>query len=687
MPERWVCRLFLTAVFFLAAARCDFAQGIYNGGFDRARKDMFPCGWRIWGVTPGRTDSSSGWFRVEKIKGTFPNNVLSMRFTPRGSSYIVTDPYESPVSCAGSKYVFTFRIRAQRAARVVFSVFSYKDIHDLTGFRQILAAECAAGPEWKQYSFTLEEGLDFFAASSKCLMAGFMKAEKGLREPVNVWADDVGLDRSWRKSYDRLLDFEETVPLPLKHRLKQGNKLSITIDSRKVIARAGRRAAGVSFHKVTGFTLHPFDDEGRYSLPFFLEMAIKDLRLPMTRFYGLGSERYSLEDAIDKAALMCEKAGIPQEFAVLELEDPAAQSMLPASRWAQCVRYSLEKGYKFRMWEVGNEPYSGYWDQKSVFKNPQEYISHIVEVSSAVRNEQPEALVGAAIAYNDLDWGNKILKRAAGWYDFIVGHYYSYADVRALSFEDVTLAANWKKLRDIMRIDALIKRYNGKKHVAQYDTEWGLHSMNGKSRKADREWRNANVVGAVHRAVRLIYYARENIVEGASSWSLLSHAAEQGFCVLASQTPAFRSWLYWLYFYFNRHVGEWVLDVRGRAPWYRPSAQAACARDMADMSGPQTPVLATLSEDAETIYIIIANGSMQSSYPAKIRIKGFTPGKARCVRLGGRASRIDGPPLLTKFSDAVSNAQADINGRVVSFELEPRSVMFLAIERGAQASA
>ena len=38
---------------------------------------------------------------------------------------------------------------------------------------------------------------------------------------------------------------------------------------------------------------------------------------------------------------------------------------------------------------------------------------------------------------------------------------------------------------------------------------------------ADFVMRNGNVVGLVHRAVRMIYYTREGMLKGASSWETL----------------------------------------------------------------------------------------------------------------------------------------------------------------------
>ena len=56
---------------------------------------------------------------------------------------------------------------------------------------------------------------------------------------------------------------------------------------------------------MAGWARLPFDRRGRYALPPELEEAIREMRLPMTRFYALGDESFGLEAAIDKAAELC----------------------------------------------------------------------------------------------------------------------------------------------------------------------------------------------------------------------------------------------------------------------------------------------------------------------------------------------------------------------------------------------
>ena len=98
--------------------------------------------------------------------------------------------------------------------------------------------------------------------------------------------------------------------------------------------------------------------------------------------------------------------------------------------------------------------------------------------------------------------------------------------------------------------------------------------------------------------------------------------------------------LYWLYYYFNRYVGEWALATDGTAPYYQPKQGR-----LWPVEGPLTPVLATLSTDERKIYLLIANGSWSHAVPCRIRLQNLqVSALAEGVVLTNE--HLDGPPLL-----------------------------------------
>jgi alpha-L-arabinofuranosidase len=370
-------------------------------------------------------------------------------------------------------------------------------------------------------------------------------------------------------------------------------------------------------------------------------------------------------------AELCRRVGVAQEHCVLEFEEQGASRKLSPEAWSRGVSHAIEKGYQFHYWEIANEPSSSLWGHGEAFPTPEAFISHFKAVSRAIRQADPKARVGIDINPEQVRWGNYLLKQLAGDYDLVAPHYYCGADVHKLPFEQIVLTENYRMLDRALTIKALLRAYNSNRPVYQYDTEWGMICGTPEGKDADYEDRNANIIGTLHRAVRLIYYAREDVLRGASGWQMLSRLNAQGFGILSQESPEKRFMLYWLYYYFNRHLGEWVLGIDGRAPYFQlTDAKAA-------FKGPLTPVLASLSRDGRELYLVIANGSWAKSVACRIGIENFTAHSAKGTLLSN--DKLDGKPLLEKKSDAVSDFPVNAIGKGTEFTLPPHAVVFITL--------
>lgn len=458
---------------------------------------------------------------------------------------------------------------------------------------------------------------------------------------------------------------------PAGSRFKPGKDLVISVDADKRLRKAQQEVGGVSFHRVAGWAKLPFDRQGRYVLPGELEEAIRQMHLPMTRFYALGDEPFGLEAAIDKAAQLCQRLGVSQATTALEFEIQGATSKLTPEAWAQGVRYRLQKGYQFRHWEITNKPYVSHPGQ--AFTTANAYLEHFLAVSRAIRQVHPEGRIGMSIAHRSPSWGNYLLKQAAGHYDFVVPHYYCFVDVQRSSFEDVVLSSNNMILDEILQVNALLRLYNPEREVWQYDTEWGMHSHGPHEERADLVRRNGNIFGMMHRAVRLIHYLREGMLRGASSWEMFTYQNAPGFGFLASDAPERRSMNYWLYHYFNRHVGPWVLSIDGTAPYYEAAVKKASAR------GALTPAVATLSADGTQLFLILANGSWTREIPCRIILKGFPPLRAQGSVLSD--SDPDNDPFLGRSDRLAHELALTVEGVELQAALPPHSVAFVTVDR------
>ena len=133
--------------------------------------------------------------------------------------------------------------------------------------------------------------------------------------------------------------------------------------------------------------------------------------------------------------------------------------------------------------------------------------------------------------------------------------------------------------------------------------------------------------------------------------------------------------LYWLYYYFNHHLGEWTLATDGVAPYYQPQQ----ATERAQFSGPLTPTLATLSKDEHEIYLVIANGSWTRAVPCRVRLRNFVAGSATGVVLTN--DNLGGSPLLDRKEDAVVGFPVVREGNDVTCTIPAHAVVFVTLER------
>lgn len=466
----------------------------------------------------------------------------------------------------------------------------------------------------------------------------------------------------------------ETEQVPL--RLEEGERVEISVDVGEALHKTNPRVGGVAMTSLSRWSegTMPFSMEtGEYSLPKPLEDAFIAMRLPTTRFFAITQEEPfdNLKDALDAVALFVDKIHIPQDRVILELENLSANSTYTPQEWADAVRHCLNQQYGFRFWEIGNEVYSSIWGSTGkAFPTPDDYIQHFIEVSKAIKAVQPEALVGISVPRSHRLWGDAVLEAAAGHYDFASPHFYGgFFNIDKAPFEEVVIDDNHMTLQKIVDMNRLLKDLNPGREIFIYDTEWGLHGLKQSDDpteapgKADFQPRNGNIMGTVYRAVRLVYYARENLLRGACGWKSLTRPANPGFATLYYTEPERRTMLYWLYYYFNRTLLENVAAISGTTPYHG--------------AHPLVPVVATRNADGTQVTLMLVNGSWERAFPASISLEDFTPEKHKAVILSH--DDLDAFPHLDKKSDFVNAFPVKVSGKALEFDLPAHSIVFIEI--------
>ena len=666
ISRKWAfCRLFFLVLLLPGTMTVAEETIVFRADFETPTPSRPPAGWAMWGAQ-GYKDPTN--FTCDERLPHSGAACFRIHHPANTRGYVVSAPEVSIRPERGTMLTATFWARSDRPGEAMFGWTAYRQIHPFVDAPSPGFFPIKVDQQWRQFRFVLHEGWDFFADDCRHLLLT-LKATGRDQEERTLWVDDVLVTQRRSPREGRLVDPDTLAYPPLEHHLLPGADLVLVVDPKRRLRETRREVGGVSFHRVAGWTNLPFDKKGSYALPPVLEEAVRELRLPMTRFYALGDEPFGLEAAIDNAASFLDRIGVSHAATPLEFEVQGATSKLSPEAWAAGVRHSLERGNAFRRWEIANEPYVG--RPGRAFPTADSYLDHFVKVGRAIREVDSQATIGLAINHRCPAWGNYLLKRAAGHYDFVVGHYYSFANVQRNSFEDVVLTGNYQILDEILKINALLHRYNPGRDVHQYDTEWGMHSSGPQGERADYVNRNANIYGMMHRAVRLIHYLREDILRGASSWEMFTFQRAPGFGLLAQDTPQRRSMNYWLYYYFNRHVGRWVLHLDGTAPYHEGSMGGRTYR------GPMTPAVATLSDDGRRIFLMLANGSWDRAVPCRIEVQGSPTRQARGVVLSHPDP--DGHPFLERHDEQGGDLQLSLDGAHLSTIIPPRSVVFLII--------
>ena len=651
------------------SARGGEGPSIFSDDFENASRQSPPPGWTMWGDPkfkvaadfirdPGCAHSGAASFRIQHPKDT------------RG--YIVLSPDRAILPKPAMIYTVSFWARADEPGKALFQWTAYKSIGPFEDAPSPGAHNFDVGGEWKEFTYSMREGIDLFADESRFLLLTFHAATKS-KEERTLWIDDVRVTERPDPYPVRLVNDSVLPHEALSHRLRPGDRLEFTLNPTERLGRATREVGGVSFHRVCGWTGQPYNKKGEFTLAPELESAVREMQLPMTRFYAVGVEPFGVEASLDKLVEVLRRVGVEQERCVVEFEEQGARAKLSPEEWARGVEYSLRRGYRFHHWEIANEPYSSMWGEGGAFPTPESFVDHFRAVARAIRKVDPKAQLGVDICRDNVRWGNFLLKELAGDYDFVAPHYYCGADLHRLPFEEIVLTENYRMLDRALRINALLRTYNPQRETYQYDTEWGMICRAPDGKEADYEGRNANIIGTLHRAVRLIYYAREGMLRGASSWQMLNRLDAPGFGILAQEAPDKRFMLYWLYYYFNRHVGEWALAMDGVAPFSEPTRQT----DRVQFSGPLTPVLATLSKDGLDMDLMIANGSWTRAVPCRVRLKNFAAKRATGVLL--TSNDPNGSPLLERKEDFVSDFPVQMDAAVLTCEIPPHSVVFVTL--------
>jgi len=635
--------------------------------------------WRPWGHDAARTAQALSRDTTNPHGGKACLKFARPAAANAWSGVIVTNPFTNHLAPApATRYTLRFHARTDRPGPMRVLVLSYRQLKPLVAGPQVASAEFDISETWRECSLSFTASLDFLVGDARHIYVAFFPAvePESLKLDKTLWLDDVSITPEPAGPEIAGLVDPSTLDIPpVPLRLAPGPTLDVTVTTARTLAPVTTAAGGASISGLARWG-GPFSATGEFVLPPAAAAAVREMHLPLTRLYGLLDDEPfpTVETALDKAAWLLDALDIPRDTSMIELEGVFANSTLPPEDWGRAAAHAARNDLGFRHWEVGNEIYVGVFGigHGKAFPTPETYVEHFIAVSREIKKAQPDARVGISMYDTMPRWGNSVLHRARGHYDFVCPHFYGFSNVGQKTFEEIVIADNHVRLGDARRLNALLAAYNPDRDVCIYDSEWGLHSSQKTGGQAWAEPGNANIVGTIYRAIRMLYVTRESLVRGASGWALFGSSTNPGFLMVASDKPEQRTMLFWLYHFFNTSLGANVVEIDGTAPYFM-------AGDQPTPLAPLTPVLATLSADGARLQLMLVNGSWTEDVPATFALPDFAATRVTARLL--RHDDADGHPLLDRREDFVHDLQVDLAPGRLTFTLPSHSIAFLTLER------
>jgi hypothetical protein len=238
------------------------ANLVYNGDLELESAQNPPAGWAMWGAQQWKIPDHFTRDTSQSHEGK-----ASLRiYHPRPSQgYIVTSPEHAIRPKEGMIYTVSFWAKADAPVRSGFGFTAYESVKPFRDAPTPGVWPIQVSTEWRPFSFKVQEGLEFFAPRSQYLLLTF-RATSDPAEERTLWVDDVFVTEQPNPGGVRLVDEDSLAVPPMQHRLRPGERFELTLDAERVLRPVTRDLAGISFHRVAGWTGLPYDKQGRYVL-------------------------------------------------------------------------------------------------------------------------------------------------------------------------------------------------------------------------------------------------------------------------------------------------------------------------------------------------------------------------------------------------------------------------------------
>lgn len=425
------------------------------------------------------------------------------------------------------------------------------------------------------------------------------------------------------------------------------------------------RALGAVDRRIFGTNLEWFNDAGGLAnpaaYPHLLDLA-REQGISVFRFPGgTLADYYDWRDGTGPADLRPERRhptdsgksrnrfGSPELFRLLQ--QTGAQALITVNAGtgtpqlaADWVAYANQPGNAkrkadgfpdpagVRLWEVGNELYlPGNPGERKITVTPEEYAQRYLRFAEAMRAVDPSiTLLAIGVAPSRSgpdtqypDWTEKLLQRAAGQIDLIAVHNAYFPFLYGVRHPAVSAVypALWAAPeavdRSLSRLESLIGRYEGSRHIGIAITEWGALFSLPVPILGDEEW-----VDHVKTQGTGVYVGRLLQV-------FMSHPRVQIANYFKFTDASFMGWVnylgqpkvpYWVFELYARNTGDHRVQATVEGPTYDVPALGVM---LPEQKVPEVTVVATRDSAGGRLYINFVNRSSRNRHAIHLEVQGF----------------------------------------------------------------
>ena len=146
-----------------------------------------PPGWVMWGPAAYQDPANYTLDKTNPYSGKF---CFCIHHPAQSSGYIVSSPTYALQPKKGKIYSVTFSARTNKPGRSLFGFAAYESLKPFIDAPSPGFFPIDVQGQWKQFSFEIKEGMDFFADRSRFLLLLF-QATTDAREEKTLWIDEV----------------------------------------------------------------------------------------------------------------------------------------------------------------------------------------------------------------------------------------------------------------------------------------------------------------------------------------------------------------------------------------------------------------------------------------------------------------------------------------------------------------